>query len=91
MKTAKKLLDNHDTGKFYDEVLRALWGYVGDKFNMSQESLNKDTLDELMSTIDSFAKKAGKTVKELIKEASDAYKQSDAEDIIEEEFKDEEH
>ena len=43
-----------------------------------------------MSTIDSFAKKAGKTVKELIKDASDAYKQSDAEDIIEEEFKDEE-
>ena len=39
MKTAKKLLDAHDTGKFYDEVLRALWGYVGDKFNMSQESL----------------------------------------------------
>ena len=56
----------------------------------AQETINKETLDELMSTIDSFAKKAGKTVKELIKEASDAYKQSDAEDIIEEEFKDEE-
>ena len=50
----------------------------------------KETLDELMETIDSLAKKAGKTVKELIKEAGDAYKQSDAEDIIEEEFKDEE-
>ena len=49
-----------------------------------------DTLDELMNTIDSLAKKAGKTVKELIKDASEAYKQSDAEDIIEEEFKDEE-
>ena len=49
-----------------------------------------DTLDELMSTIDSIAKKAGKTVKELIKDASEAYKQSDAEDIMEEEFKDEE-
>ena len=56
----------------------------------AQETINKETLDELMNTIDSFAKKAGKTVKELIKEASDAYKQSDAEDIIEEEFKDEE-
>ena len=54
------------------------------------KAINKDTLDELMSTLDSFAKKAGKTVKELIKDASDAYKQSDAEDIIEEEFKDEE-
>ncbi len=49
-----------------------------------------DTIDELMSTIEGFAKKAGKTVKELIKDASEAYKQSDAEDIIEEEFKDEE-
>lgn len=49
-----------------------------------------DTIDELMSTIEGFAKKAGKTVKELIKDASEAYKQSDAEDIMEEEFKDEE-
>ena len=49
-----------------------------------------DTLDELMSTIEGFAKKAGKTVKELIKDASEAYRQSDAEDIMEEEFKDEE-
>ncbi|MCQ2563067.1 MAG: DUF4342 domain-containing protein [Mogibacterium sp.] len=56
----------------------------------AQETLNKETLDDLMNTIDRFAKKAGKTVKELIKEASEAYKQSDAEDIIEEEFKDEE-
>ena len=48
------------------------------------------TRQELMNAIDSFAKKAGKTVKELIKDASDAYMQSDAEDIIEEEFKDEE-
>lgn len=56
----------------------------------AQETINKETLDDLMNTIDSFAKKAGKTVKELIKEASEAYKQSDAEDIIEEEFKDEE-
>jgi len=43
-----------------------------------------------MSTIEGFARKAGKTVKELIKDASEAYKQSDAEDIMEEEFKDEE-
>ena len=49
-----------------------------------------DSIDELMSTIEGFARKAGKTVKELIKDASEAYKQSDAEDIIEEEFKDEE-
>ena len=50
MKTAKKLLDNHDTGKFYDEVLRALWGYVGDKFNMSQESLNKENIEQSLTS-----------------------------------------
>lgn len=65
-------------------------GNVLRSVDKAQEKLNKETLDDLMNTIDSFAKKAGKTVKELIKEASEAYKQSDAEDIIEEEFKDEE-
>jgi len=65
-------------------------GAVVKGMDKAQEAINMDTLDDLMSTIDSFAKKAGKTVKELIKDASDAYKQSDAEDIIEEEFKDEE-
>lgn len=50
MKTAKKLLDAHDTGKFYDEVLRALWGYVGDKFNMSQESLNKENIEQSLTS-----------------------------------------
>lgn len=50
MKTARKLLDAHDTGKFYDEVLRALWGYVGDKFNMSQESLNKENIEQSLTS-----------------------------------------
>ena len=65
-------------------------GVVIKGMDRAQDAINKETLDDLMSTIDSFAKKAGKTVKELIKDASEAYKQSDAEDIIEEEFKDEE-
>ena len=76
-------------GKFvgiYDKARGAIVKGV----DKAQDAINKETLDELMSTIDSFAKKAGKTVKELIKDASDAYKQSDAEDIMEEEFKDEE-
>ena len=50
MKTAKKLLDAHDKDKFYDEVLRALWGYVGDKFNMSQESLNKENIEQSLTS-----------------------------------------
>lgn len=50
LKTSKKLLDEHDTGKFFDEVLRALWGYVGDKFNMSQESLNKENIEQSLKS-----------------------------------------
>lgn len=50
MKTAKKLLDTHDQNRFYDEVLRALWGYVGDKFNMSQESLNKENIEQSLAS-----------------------------------------
>ena len=50
LKTSKKLLENHDTGKFYDEVLRALWGYVGDKFNMSQETLNKENIEQSLQS-----------------------------------------
>ena len=50
MKAAKKLLDTHEQGKFYDEVLRALWGYVADKFNMSQESLNKENIEQSLTS-----------------------------------------
>lgn len=50
MKAAKKLLDAHEQGKFYDEVLRALWGYVADKFNMSQESLNKENIEQSLTS-----------------------------------------
>lgn len=46
MKTAKSLLDAHDQGKFYDEVLRALWGYTADKLNLPQESLNKENIQQ---------------------------------------------
>ena len=71
---------------FYDKAKGAVIKGV----DKAQEAVKGENLDDLMGTIENLAKKAGKTVKELIKEASDAYKQSDAEDIIEEEFKDEE-
>jgi hypothetical protein len=71
---------------FYDKAR----GAVVKGKDKAQDTINKETIDEFMNTIDSFAKKAGKTVRELIKDASDAYSKSDAEEIIEEEFKDEE-
>lgn len=44
LKAANKLLAAHQQNEFYDEVMRALWGYVADKLNMPQESLNKDNI-----------------------------------------------
>lgn len=46
LKTARKLMFKRDTANFYDEVLRALWGYVGDKLNMNVEQLSRDNISE---------------------------------------------
>ena len=79
-------VDGKVTG-FYDKAK----GIVVKSVDKAQTAINdKETIDELMNTIDSLARKAGKTVKELIKDAAEAYKTSDAEDIIKEEFKNEE-
>ena len=65
-------------------------GIVVKSLDKAQDAINnREQIDEIMNTIDSLAKKAGKTVKELIKDATEAYKTSDADDIIEEEFTDE--
>ena len=47
---AKKLMAENRQAEFYDETLRALWGYVGDKFNMSQESLNKENIEQSLTS-----------------------------------------
>lgn len=36
---------------FYDEVMRALWGYVGDKLNMRVEQLSSDNISEKLSSL----------------------------------------
>jgi len=65
-------------------------GIVVKSLDKAQDAINnREQIDEIMNTIDSLAKKAGKTVKELIKDATEAYKTSDADDIIEEELTDE--
>lgn len=44
LRTASKLMKAKRQGEFYDEVLRALWGYVGDKLNMTVESLSRENI-----------------------------------------------
>ncbi len=64
--TAKDFLNSQDQEKFYEEVARALWGYISDKLNIPFSELNKDSAynalinkkvptdkaDRLMATID---------------------------------------
>lgn len=44
LKKAASLMAENKPGDFYDEVLRALWGYVGDKLNIPVEQLSHDNI-----------------------------------------------
>lgn len=46
LKRAAALLKANQPSEFYEEVLKALWGYVGDKLNISVAELNKDNVTE---------------------------------------------
>ncbi len=46
MKNAGKLLAEKKTEPFYDEVLKALWGYISDKLSISVSQLSKDNIEE---------------------------------------------
>lgn len=44
LKNASRMMKSGDTAHFYDEVMRALWGYVADKLNLPVTDLNKDNV-----------------------------------------------
>jgi uncharacterized membrane protein len=46
LKRAGVLLKSHEKESFYEEVLRALWGYLSDKLNIPQASLTKDNVEQ---------------------------------------------
>ena len=49
LKKASKLMALNKPGEFYDEVLRALWGYVGDKLNIPVEQLSHDNISQRLA------------------------------------------
>lgn len=49
LKLADKLMKQGKASAFYDEVLRALWGYVGDKLNMPVEQLSRENISQQLS------------------------------------------
>lgn len=46
MKLAGKLLQENKKEDFYDEVLKALWGYISDKLSIPVSRLSKDNIEE---------------------------------------------
>jgi len=50
LKKAAKLMAAGKQGDFYDEVLRALWGFVGDKLNMPVEQLSRENISQQLAS-----------------------------------------
>lgn len=46
LSAAEKHLSQNNKPAFYDEVSRAIWGYLGDKLNIDQSQLSKDNVEE---------------------------------------------
>lgn len=49
LKKAAKLMRQQHQDAFYDEVLRALWGYVGDKLNIPAVELSRDNITDRLT------------------------------------------
>ncbi len=49
LKMAQKLLKNNRREDFYDEVMRALWGYISDKLQLPVSELNKENVRQLLT------------------------------------------
>ena len=49
LKQAARLMTDNKLGEFYDEVLRALWGYVGDKLNIPVAQLSHDNISSKLA------------------------------------------
>ena len=50
LKKAAALMKVGKDGEFYDEVLRALWGFVGDRLNMPVEQLSRENISQQLES-----------------------------------------
>lgn len=49
LKKASRLMLDSKASLFYDEVLRALWGYVGDKLSIPVEKLSRENISQRLA------------------------------------------
>ncbi|MBN2597931.1 BatD family protein [Labilibaculum sp.] len=48
LKMASASLKAKQKDQFYDEILKAIWGYTSDKLNLPLENLNKENISEIL-------------------------------------------
>lgn len=48
LKAAASSLKAKQKEQFYDEILKAIWGYTSDKLNLPLENLNKENISEIL-------------------------------------------
>ncbi len=51
LKTARHLLSINDDG-FYEEILKACWGYLSDKFSVDTSDLSRERIQEKLDAYD---------------------------------------
>lgn len=51
LSTAGEALKANDSNKFYEEITKALWGYISDKLNIPVSELNKDVVRTKLAQI----------------------------------------
>jgi hypothetical protein len=65
LKTANRYLKEQDKEHFYDEVLRAIWGYFSDKLSIPVARLSKNNIEEELSRKGISEQVAGKFIEIL--------------------------
>lgn len=51
LRSASACLNTTDTEGFYSELLKALWGYLSDKFNIPLSELNKERINSVVKDV----------------------------------------
>jgi hypothetical protein len=49
LKTAARYLKEHQTNPFYDEIQKALWGYLSDKLSIPTSELSRDNAETVLN------------------------------------------
>lgn len=62
LKAASKAMSDNNEKIFYEEVLKAMWGYMSDKLNIPVSNLTKDNIRESLSRRDISAENAEKFI-----------------------------